>query len=63
MVLIMTELFKSTSRFKNTDVIVFKGHTLPALMKRFDFLYKSKLADGDIIKIEIKVRIIFIVAF
>jgi hypothetical protein len=49
----MAEIFKSTSRFKNTEIINYEGHMLPGLMKKFDFLQREKLADDDILKIEI----------
>ena len=52
----MSDLFKSTSRFKNTVIIEYKGNIMPAMMKKFDFLDKSKLADDDILKVEIDGR-------
>ncbi len=50
----MAELFKSTSRFKLTDPIEFNGHITVGLMKKFTFLDKTKLDDGDILKIEVQ---------
>lgn len=49
----MTDLFKSTSRFKNTELISINGNIMPAMMKKFDFLQKDKLTDDQIVKIEI----------
>jgi hypothetical protein len=49
----MAEVFRSTSRFKNTEIIRINGHIAPALMNKFDFLQRDKLADDQILKIEV----------
>jgi hypothetical protein len=46
-------IFKSTSRFKLTELIQYNSHLTPAMMKRFDFLDRDKLGTNNIIKIEI----------
>ena len=50
----MVDLFKSTSRFKLTEPIEYNGHLTVGLMKKFDFLDRTKLDDADILKIPVE---------
>ena len=45
-------IYGSTSRFKNTPIINFKGNNVPALMKRFEFL--DNLPNEELLNIEIR---------
>jgi hypothetical protein len=49
----MTDLFKSTSRFKLTELIEYRGTLAPGIMKKFAFLDKENLPDDQIVRVEI----------
>jgi hypothetical protein len=50
----MADLFSSTSRFKLTEPIEFNGHLTVGLMKKFNFLDRTKIDEADILQIEVQ---------
>jgi len=52
--MVLMSIFKSTSRFKLTELVEFDGKIVPGLMKKYQFLQRDKLSDNDIVRVEIK---------
>jgi hypothetical protein len=46
-------IFKSTSRFKDSEVITTNGKTFPALMKRFEFLDVDNIGEQNVIRVQV----------